>query len=79
MKCPICNWPMRSNYCDICGHETPNPIKTQKPEKKESTNILYICNQQKCENCTWPVCQHTTDIKYAANFYTADGAYWEKF
>jgi hypothetical protein len=40
-------------------------------------DILYTCNQTRCEHCTWPLCQHTTDIKYAANFVNEDG-YWKE-
>lgn len=36
-------------------------------------DILYVCNQTRCEHCTLPLCQHTTDIKYAANFVNEDG------
>lgn len=32
-------------------------------------DILYVCNQTRC--------QHTTDIKYAANFVNEDG-YWKE-
>lgn len=24
----------------------------------------YLCNLQKCENCSFPECSHTTDEKY---------------
>lgn len=40
-------------------------------------DILYTCNQTRCEHYTWPLCQHTTDIKYAANFVNEDG-YWKE-
>lgn len=40
-------------------------------------DILYVCDQTRCEHCTWPLCQHTTDIKYAANFVNEDG-YWKE-
>lgn len=50
--------------------------KEPKPEKKQ-IDVIYICNRTRCEHCTWPVCQHTTDIKYAANFVNEDG-YWKE-
>lgn len=40
-------------------------------------DILYVCNQTRCEYYTWPLCQHTTDIKYAANFVN-EGGYWKE-
>ena len=40
-------------------------------------DILYVCNQTRCEHCTLPLCQHTTAIKYAANFVNEDG-YWKE-
>lgn len=24
----------------------------------------YLCNLEKCENCTFPTCSHTTDLRY---------------
>jgi hypothetical protein len=40
--------------------------------------ILYICDRRRCEKCSYPDCQFTTDIRHAANF-TADkvGNMWE--
>lgn len=28
---------------------------------------LYLCDQKKCKNCTYPICRHTEDIKHAKN------------
>ncbi len=24
----------------------------------------YLCNLEKCTNCTFPTCSHTTDLRY---------------
>ena len=37
-------------------------------------NIAYICNRQRCGDRCSPECNHTTDIKYAANFKKVSGA-----
>ena len=45
-----------------------------------SEKILYICDQQKCENCSAAegMCHHTSDISHAANFVQVDdGVYVE--
>lgn len=42
--------------------------------------ILYICDKQACENCSFPECYHTTDINHAYNFVKEElGNYVEKF
>lgn len=30
--------------------------------------ILYLCDQKACQNCSYPMCRHTTDIEHAKNF-----------
>lgn len=31
--------------------------------------ILYLCDEKRCENCTSPdLCRYTTDITHAKNF-----------
>lgn len=40
---------------------------------KSITNIAYICDGKACgEDCTFPKCQHTTDINHALNFEKLD-------
>jgi len=34
---------------------------------KEKGNVLYICDREKCKNCSYH-CKHTYDIKHAVNF-----------
>lgn len=39
------------------------------------SEVLYLCNTKKCNNCSYPACKHTRDFKHAANFehYTQNG------
>ena len=31
--------------------------------------VLYLCDEKRCENCTAPgLCRYTTDISHAKNF-----------
>lgn len=80
--CPVCGHkPVKYYYnntlieCGSCGWSMD--LSTPEPKKKESMSVLYVCNKGRCTNCTWPVCQHTTDIKYAANFVNENG-YWKE-
>lgn len=43
-------------------------------DMKTADKVLYICNREKCEHCTASegMCQHTSDVKYAANFVKVD-------
>lgn len=43
-------------------------------DMKTADKVLYICNQEKCEGCTASegMCQHTSDVEYAANFVKVD-------
>lgn len=34
---------------------------------RDKGDVLYICDRQKCKNCTHH-CKHTSDIKHAVNF-----------
>lgn len=31
-------------------------------------DILYLCDHHRCECCSYPECDHTTDISHARNF-----------
>lgn len=43
------------------------------------THVVYICDRKQCENCSYPLCEHTTDISHAINFEDlGDGCYAEK-
>lgn len=28
---------------------------------------FYLCDQQKCKNCSYPECKHTSDLNHAKN------------
>lgn len=34
--------------------------------------IMFRCDRKKCENCSYPQCQHTTDIHHAISFTHVD-------
>lgn len=36
--------------------------------QSQKVEVLYLCDCKQCENCSFPMCKHTTDIKHAANF-----------
>ena len=40
----------------------------QKKANRGEIVILYLCDQKKCIRCSYPLCQHTADIRHAANF-----------
>ena len=47
--------------------------KVYKPSDRPKPNvILYECDRQKCTDCSWPICQHTSDITHAKNFKLVD-------
>lgn len=82
--CPVCGYDHVNYYydtktieCPDCGWVTDMEVKREPDSEKKQMDVLYICNRERCEHCTWPVCQHTTDIKYAANFVNEDG-YWKE-
>lgn len=34
--------------------------------------IFYLCDRQRCSNCSYPTCKHTADIAHAINFKGQD-------
>lgn len=40
-------------------------MSKQEAEKKK---ILYLCDREKCADCSYPICRHTEDINHAKNF-----------
>ena len=41
--------------------------------------VLYRCDRRACDKCTFPECQHTSDITHAVDFHKdKDGAYVEE-
>lgn len=45
-----------------------NTTVVERPEPKNTTKILYVCDRLKCKNCCYPDCKHTSDITHAVNF-----------
>lgn len=42
--------------------------------KPENEKVMYICNRKRCEVCH-PECQHTSDIRFAADFKIDESLY----
>ena len=41
--------------------------------------VLYLCDRRACSKCSYPQCEHTTDISHAKNFARiCPGAYIEE-
>lgn len=41
-----------------------------KKKRNNALSIAYVCDKNQCEKCG-PECQHTLDVKHAANFMEA--------
>ena len=39
--------------------------------------VAYVCDRKQCENCSYPDCKHTTNIKHAKNFVKQCNVYME--
>ena len=48
--------------------ETPEDYRVMETPEVSQPLVVYICDRRKCENCNYPECKHTFDIKHAANF-----------
>lgn len=48
----------------------------RKPKTKQQ-KILYLCDRRACEKCSYPDCQHTTDVYHARNFERIDDIFVE--
>ena len=46
--------------------------KYVKPYIKKMSPVLYLCNRRKCDDCSYPICKHTEDIRFAKNFTKQD-------
>ena len=42
--------------------------KCSECEYRCGADILYLCDQRACPNCSYPECEYTTDIRHAINF-----------
>ena len=52
--------------------------KCHECEYRRGANILYLCDQRACPNCSYPECEYTTDIRHAKNFEYMGGYVKEK-
>lgn len=58
---------------------TDIPIIEAEIEPIKPDTVLYLCDRKACDNCSYPLCNHTTDISHAFNFEkNLGGGYWEK-
>lgn len=58
---------------------TDIPIIEAEIEPIKPDTVLYLCDRKACDNCSYPLCNHTTDISHAVNFEkNLGGGYWEK-
>ena len=37
-----------------------------------ATKVSYLCDREKCENCSYPECKHTFDVFHAKNLKDPD-------
>ena len=51
---------------------TDIPIIEAEIEPIKPDTVLYLCDRKACDNCSYPLCNHTTDISHAFN---RDGLY----
>ena len=47
---------------------TDIPIIEAEIEPIKPDTVLYLCDRKACDNCSYPLCNHTTDISHAFNF-----------
>lgn len=59
-KCPMCGAPMKTNVCEYCGYEAPEPTESKQPEEKTQTQTeqpqpqqVFINNQTIIHNKTF--------------------------
>jgi hypothetical protein len=58
---------------------TDIPIIEAEIEPIKPDTVLYLCDRKACDNCSYSLCNHTTDISHAFNFEKGlGGGYWEK-
>ena len=74
----------RDAYRAFCGKQLGSLTfgidvkKCHECEYRRETNILYLCDQRACQDCTYPDCEYTTDIHHAKNFECMAGYVKEK-
>ena len=52
--------------------------KCSECEYRCGADILYLCDQQACQDCAYSDCEYTTDIRHAKNFEYVAGYVKEK-
>lgn len=50
------------------GHPDPVGEPGEPGEPGLKIKIAYLCDKTACQNCSYPMCSHTTDITHAKNF-----------
>ena len=45
---------------------------------EEEIKIAYLCDEKKCDNCSYPDCKYTFDIKHAKNFKKGKNGVYEE-
>ena len=74
---PYCNAGVDPYVCIDCWNRVVDSGSDVAPSAENK--VVYLCDRQACENCSYPVCQHTLDISHAANFEEiGEGEYMEK-
>lgn len=63
---------IKSLLCKEIRRQKKTPLFLTKkfniPCKEAKTEVLYLCDGEKCEDCSYPLCKHTEDIEHAKNF-----------
>lgn len=62
LSCGICGGKRNAKFCRKFVSILPPP-----PPPKAKTEVFYLCDRRKCENCSSD-CTHTSDIRHAVNF-----------
>ena len=52
--------------------------KCSECDYRRGADILYLCDQRACQDCAYPDCEYTTDIRHAKNFEYVAGYVKEK-
>lgn len=65
---------MRSyDACDGGVYRERTESSEQPTVKENGPNVAYLCDMSRCEDCSFPLCRHTTDIEHAKDFKRAHG------
>ena len=82
-KCRFRRWlrklfgkPSFSDYCKKNNIELDELHLIETSDKPAP--IVYVCDRLKCDGCSYPICNHTSDIRHAKNFLYNGYNYEEK-